>query len=41
MKIKTGSGNTNLIYRFDHDEFPIGDDLSNTILWKASSFNRK
>jgi hypothetical protein len=37
MKIKTGSGNTNLIFRFDPEEFPIGDELSSTILWKGSS----
>ncbi|HJT82889.1 MAG TPA: bifunctional DNA primase/polymerase [Nitrososphaeraceae archaeon] len=41
MKIKTGSGNTNLIFRFDPDEFPIGDELSNTILWKESSANQQ
>ena len=37
MKIKTGSGNTNLIFRFNPEEFPIGDELPNTILWKDSS----
>ena len=37
MKIKTGSGNTNIIFRFDPEEFPIGDELANTILWKDSS----
>jgi hypothetical protein len=37
MTIKTGSGNTNLIFRFDSEEFPIGDELANTILWKDSS----
>jgi hypothetical protein len=41
MKIKTGSGNTNLIFRFDPKEFPIGDELSNTILWKDSSSNQQ
>jgi hypothetical protein len=42
MKIKTGSGNTNLIFRFDPKEFPIGDDeLANTILWKDSSSNQQ
>jgi hypothetical protein len=40
MKIKTGSGNTNLIFRFDPDEFSIGDELANTILWKDSSINQ-
>ena len=40
MKIKTGSGNTNLIFRFDPDEFPIGDELANTILWKDSSIQQ-
>ena len=40
MKIKTGSGNTNLIFRFDPEEFPIGDELANTILWKDSSSNQ-
>jgi hypothetical protein len=37
MKIKTGSGNTNLIFRFDPEEFLIDDDISNNILWKSSS----
>ena len=41
MKIKTGSGNTNLIFRFDPEEFPIGDELANTILWKDSSANQQ
>jgi Bifunctional DNA primase/polymerase, N-terminal len=41
MKIKTGSGNTNLIFRFDPEEFPIGDELANTILWKDSSSNQQ
>ena len=41
MKIKTGSGNTNLIFRFDPNEFPIGDELANTILWKDSSANQQ
>ena len=41
MKIKTGSGNTNLIFRFDPKEFPIGDELANTILWKDSSSNQQ
>jgi hypothetical protein len=41
MKIKTGSGNTNLIFRFDPEEFPIGDELSNNILWKDSSANQQ
>jgi hypothetical protein len=41
MKIKTGSGNTNLIFRFNPEEFPIGDELSNTILWKDSSSNQQ
>ena len=36
MKIKTGSGNTNLIFRFNPEEFPLGDELANTILWKDS-----
>ena len=40
MKIKTGSGNTNLIFRFNPEEFPIGDELANTILWKDSSNNQ-
>ena len=40
MKIKTGSGNTNLIFRFNPEEFPIGDELANTILWKDSSSNQ-
>jgi hypothetical protein len=40
MKIKTGSGNTNLIFRFNPDEFTIddgADGLPNNILWKGSS----
>ncbi len=41
MKIKTGSGNTNFVFRFDPEEFPIGDELANTILWKDSSSNNK
>jgi hypothetical protein len=40
MRIKTGSGNTNLIFRFDPEKFPIGDELANTILWKDSSANQ-
>jgi hypothetical protein len=41
MKIKTGSDNTNLLFRFDPKEFPIGDELANTILWKDSSANQQ
>ena len=41
MKIKTGSGNTNFVFRFDSEEFPIGDELANTILWKDSSSNNQ
>ena len=40
MKIKTGSGNTNLVFRFDPGEFPLDEELGNTILWKDSSFNK-
>jgi len=40
MKIITGSGNTNLVFRFDPEEFPIGDELANTILWKDSTANQ-
>ena len=40
MKIKTGSGNTNLVFRFDPEEFPIDDGLANIILWKDSSANQ-
>jgi hypothetical protein len=40
MRIKTGSGNSNLIFRFDPEEFPIGDGLANTILWKDSFANQ-
>jgi hypothetical protein len=41
MKIKTGSGNTNLIFQFDPNEFTIGDELPNIILWKDSSNQNK
>ena len=37
MKIKTDFGSTNLIFRFDPEEFSIGYELANTILWKDSS----
>ncbi len=37
MKIKTGSGNTNFIFRFYPNVFPIGDDVPNNTLWKGSS----
>lgn len=37
MRIKTGSGNTNFVFQFNPKEFPIGDDIFNTILWKGSS----
>ena len=40
MRIKTGSGNTNLIFRFDPEEFLNGDELANTILWKDSFANQ-
>lgn len=40
MKIKTGSGNTNLVFRFDPEEFPLDEELANTILWKDSSLNQ-
>ena len=41
MKIKTGAGNTNLIFQFDPNEFIIGDELPNIILWKDSSNQNK
>ena len=37
MKIKTGSGNTNVIFRFDINEFPVSDELYSIILWNGSS----
>ena len=40
MKIKTGSGNTNLIFRFDPENFLLVNELANTILWKDSSANQ-
>ena len=41
MKIKTGSGNTNFIFRYDPDEFTAPDELANTTLWKDSSANQQ
>ena len=34
MKIMTGSGNINFLFKFDPDEFPEDDEIPNKILWK-------
>ncbi|MGD1836628.1 MAG: bifunctional DNA primase/polymerase [Nitrososphaeraceae archaeon] len=35
MKIMTGSGNVNFLFKFDPGEFPEGDEIPNTIMWKS------